>query len=198
MMKTLVFGGTFNPPHIGHTAMCRAAAEAIGADRVIIMPTYLPPHKAAGMELESGEHRAAMCRRAFDGIAGVTVSDLELGRGGKSYTFDTLSSLKSLYPDDRLYFLCGADMFLSLHTWYRAEELPRLATFCAVPRDGEAECLRRYAAEHPFLSGRSLVLDVPQIDASSTAVRAELAACGASNMLADSVNEYIAEHGLYR
>lgn len=198
MMKTLIFGGTFNPPHIGHTAMCRAAAEAIGAERVIIMPTYLPPHKTVDSELVGGHHRAQMCRLAFDGIEGMTVSDIELNRGGKSYTYDTLSGLKSLYPDDEFYFLCGADMFLSLHTWYRAEELPELAVFCAVPRDGKVDCLHRYAAEHPFLSGRSLVLDLPRVDVSSTEIRAELAAGRGSDMLADSVNKYISENGLYR
>lgn len=198
MMKTLIFGGTFNPPHVGHTAMCRAAAEAIGAERVIIMPTYLPPHKAVDGQLVSGQHRAEMCRLAFAGIAGAMVSAIELNRGGKSYTYDTLCSLRVQFPDDEFYFLCGADMFLTLHTWYRATELPALATFCVVPRDGEVDSLRRYAAEHPEVGGSAMVLDLPQIDASSTAIRNDLAAGRASNLLDDRVGEYIAVNGLYR
>lgn len=197
-MKTLVFGGTFNPPHIGHTVMCRAAAEHIGAERIIIMPTYIPPHKSVEGSLAAGEHRINMCRLAFEDIPGVCVSNAELSRGGKSYTFDTLTDLHRLYPDDDIYFLCGADMFLSLHTWYRAERLPQLATFCVVPRDGGAAELREYERSHEFVRGRCIIIDIPPVDASSTEVRESIHSGKESASVSDAVSEYIAKNGLYR
>lgn len=108
-----VFGGTFNPIHNGHLRLLQGAREALELDRVLVIPTKQPPHKRP-QQLASDEDRLAMCRLAVEGLSGVEVSDLEIRRGGLSYTADTLAELRRRYPDSTLYLLVGGDMFLTI------------------------------------------------------------------------------------
>ena len=94
-----IFGGTFNPPHKGHTRLAREAVEKLGLDRMLIVPSCIPPHKIPG-KLASGEDRLEMCRLAFCKDSRFEVSSIELDRGSKSYTVETLRELKKIYPDD--------------------------------------------------------------------------------------------------
>ena len=125
-MRTGVLGGTFNPVHMGHVLLADAAARELRLDRTLLIPAGIPPHKQVP-ELAADRHRLAMCKLAAAQIRGGQVSDLELRRGGKSYTCRTLEMLKEQYPADTLYLICGGDMFLTLQDWKRPETIFQLA-----------------------------------------------------------------------
>lgn len=127
MEKIGVFGGTFNPPHAGHLLAAEEVKKALGLDRILFVPDAWPPHKAMPEGSPAPEQRLEMVRAAVKGLDIAEVSDMELRRGGKSYTADTLRLLKAQYPEDRLYLITGTDMFLSLHNWYAPEEICRHA-----------------------------------------------------------------------
>lgn len=120
MTRIGIYGGTFSPPHRGHVAAARAFMEQMWLDFLYVIPTATPPHKTVNAPV-SAEDRLAMCRAAFAGIEGVYVSDLEIRRGGTSYTVDTLRELAG--EDRRLFLLCGTDMMLTLDRWREAEEI---------------------------------------------------------------------------
>ncbi len=109
-MKLALFGGTFDPVHTAHLRMAGMLADALSLDTVLFMPTFVPPHKAKG-EIAPAEHRIQMCELATASDPRFLVSDLEIKRGGASFTVDTLRELKKLYPDAQLYLFVGADMF---------------------------------------------------------------------------------------
>ena len=123
MTRIGIYGGTFSPPHNGHIAAAKAFMEQMWLDFLFVIPTAVPPHK----EMEdpvSAADRYRMTQLAFEGIEGVYVSDMEIRRGGKSYTVDTLRELSG--EDRRLFLLCGTDMMLTLDEWHEADEIFRL------------------------------------------------------------------------
>ena len=141
-MKIGIYGGTFNPPHLGHMAAAKAAVAALGLDKLLLIPAAIPPHKALPSGTPAQEHRLAMVEKWADVMGGhVEVSALELEREGKSYTSDTLRAIRQTYPDAELWLLMGTDMFLTLHLWHEPEVILSLAGICAFGRteqDGEA------------------------------------------------------------
>ena len=183
-----IFGGTFNPPHLGHLRLLQAFADRFSLDRVLVIPTCAPPHKAASM-LADGETRMAMCRMLFDDPRFI-VSDLELRRGGKSYTVETLRTLHEMYPDTKFYFLIGSDMLRSFSTWYAPDEILRLCTLCAAVRH-PGETL-------PDVAGVQVLENFDPIDVSSTDVR-ELVRKGdrAEAYLGKALAAFVREKGLY-
>ena len=136
-MKIGLFGGTFNPVHNGHINLVKNFKDKLSLDKVLVIPTAVPPHKQAE-SLVSSEDRLNMCRLAFSSLA--EVSDVEIERGGRSYTVETLEELKKIYKDDDLYFLVGSDMLLSFKRWYRWEDILTMCTLCATDRDNEETC----------------------------------------------------------
>ena len=155
-----IFGGTFNPPHVGHLRLVRAFADALHLTRVLIIPTFIPPHKESP-DLASGALRMEMCRRLFAEERFI-VSDMELARGGKSYTVETLEALHKLYPGETFYLLVGSDMLQSFDTWYRAEDIRKLCTVCAASREKGVQ----------LDSSEALLLpDYEPIELSSTQIR---------------------------
>lgn len=197
-MKLALYGGTFDPFHEGHRVLATALADALGLDRVILMPTAQPPHKLKA-EMAAGLHRAEMCRLATEGDARFCVSDLELLRGGASFTADTLDVLCEQYPEDEWYLLTGADMFLTLGTWFRFADIAARATLCAVPRGGVTKAqLEAYAHTLEKSGARCIVTDVEAPTVSSTDIRARVREgkplCG---LVAPAVEAYIKCHGLY-
>ncbi|MBQ8893579.1 MAG: bis(5'-nucleosyl)-tetraphosphatase (symmetrical) YqeK [Clostridia bacterium] len=124
MGKILIFGGTFDPPHKGHRHLLRTALQQEQFDRVLIIPSYIPPHKDHKPAL-SFEVRKEVIRDFFGEIPGMEILDLEQKRGGRSYTIDTVKTLREENPEDTLYLLIGSDMFLSFHQWYCADQLLR-------------------------------------------------------------------------
>ena len=130
-----VFGGTFDPPHVGHLLIARELQESGALDEILWIPVKFPPHKPAN-PLTSPERRMEMVLAATDGCALQSVSDIELLREGPSYTVDTLRALRSERPEATLVLIMGADQFVELAAWHEAEEVVRLADVCVLPRGG--------------------------------------------------------------
>lgn len=202
-MRTGIYGGTFNPIHLAHVHLVRAFIERLSLDRVLLIPTGQPPHKAA-QALAGNTERLAMCRLAAEEITEcpVEVSDIEMRRGGKSYTADTLTQLRAQYPADDFYLLMGEDMFLTVERWYRPEEIFRLATICAAPRDyGSFRRLIRHgeAVRGMYPAFGFILQNIPYLPVSSTEVRARLRSGGPlQDLLPQRVADYIEARGLYR
>ena len=199
MRRTGLFGGTFNPPHVAHLRLAEKAIEGAGLDRVIIMPAFIPPHKAAP-ELLKSEDRFELCRRTFCGEK-FEISDLELRRKGKSYTVQTLEELKKLYPDDEFFLIIGSDMLLSFKNWYRYEDILKYASLCVMTREkavSRAKLFEYCKNELKLLSKDFIILDSDAFELSSTEVRQKAKeGKSLSNMLTEKANEYIKEKSFY-
>lgn len=135
-MRIALFGGTFAPPHLGHVHAVKTLSEHIDVDRIIIMPTFMPPHKVK-VKGDTPELRLEMCRAAFGDIDKAYVSDYEIEKGGVSYTVHTLEHLTSEFENADIFLLCGTDMFLTLNSWFRAERIFSLARIVCIPRYSE-------------------------------------------------------------
>ncbi len=200
-MRLGVYGGTFNPIHLGHEHLLREMIRRLSLDRALLIPSNVPPHKQSE-ELALGLDRLAMCRLAAAGIteAPVEVSDMELDRPGKSYTADTLVQLHQSFPDAQLYFLMGEDMFLTVDHWVRAEQIMELAVLCACPRseDGMPRMEAMKRSLEARYGARCRLEPAPYVPVSSTRIRA-LAARGASlaGLVSPAVEAYIRENGIY-
>ena len=204
-MKIGIYGGTFNPPHLGHLAAARAAVDALGLDRLVFVPDAIPPHKPLPQGTPAPEHRLAMTEQLADGLLlpqVVQVSRLELDRAGRSYTADTLSALREQYPQAELWLLMGTDMFLTLHLWHDPETILRLAGVCAFGRteqDGEAVFApQREHLQKTFPGARIVTITLPGlVDISSTRLRELLARGEGAQYLHPAVYGYILRKGLY-
>ncbi len=196
--RIALFGGTFDPIHNGHIDLARRFARLLSLDRVIVMPTFVPPHKLR-CEMAPAIDRLAMCRLACAPYAELEVSDMEINRRGASFTVLTLEQLHRQYPDSELFLLTGADMFLTLGTWYRFADIARLATLCAAPRDTtDAAQLRAHAQMLQQQGARCEVADFTVPTWSSTDVRERLLRGeDVSDRIPAAVLEYIAAHDLY-
>ena len=139
MERIGIFGGSFNPPHAGHVQAAAAARQALGLERVLLIPAAIPPHKALPAGSPDAATRLTLTRLAVQALPWAEVSDMELRRSGPSYTVDTLRALRGQYPADELVLLVGTDMFLSLHEWFQAEEICRLAHIACVSRSARTE-----------------------------------------------------------
>lgn len=146
-MKIGIFGGTFNPPHKGHTRMIDKMTEELGLDKVLVIPNKIPTHKRCD-DLADNQHRLAMCKIAFQNSK-YEISRMEMDRESDSYTIYTVDELKKRYPNDDLYLIIGSDMFLIFHKWYKHKELLEKCTICVASRntDDSIHELRAYAFE---------------------------------------------------
>ena len=199
MKKMGLFGGTFDPIHKGHISMALRLAEALSLDGVVLMPTFVPPHKIKE-DMASADHRLAMCRLAAQEHPLLSVSDLELCREGASFTVDTLTALCERYPDTQWHLLVGADMFTTLRTWHRFADIAKMAVLCTIAREGtDTDRLLAYAAELRA-DGIDAYVDVCPVEPySSTQVRERIAAGeGIADLVGTAVERYILDNGLYR
>jgi len=183
-----VYGGTFDPIHIGHVAAARAVREHLGLDRVLVVPAGDPWQKR-GRVVAAPEQRLEMVRRAVEGVEGLEVCDVEVRRGTASVTADTLEDLDA--PGRDLFLVLGADAVANMGTWRRLEDTRDLATIVVVERDGER-------AEPPGSGWRVEHVPIPRIDVSSTAVRERIAA-GASieDLVPAATARYLEEQVIY-
>ena len=206
-MKIGIYGGSFNPPHLGHMAAAESAAKYLGLDELLLIPAGIPPHKALSADAAGKEHRLAMTRLMGEQIAldtgiTVTVSDMEVAREGKSYSVDTVREIHEQRPNDELWLLMGTDMFLSFQNWYKPEEILRHAGLCAFGRtekDGET----LFAPQRDFLGekfpgSRIVTMTLPNlVDVSSTELRERIPKGKTAGLLAPAVLGYILREHLY-
>lgn len=198
-MKIGIFGGTFNPPHLAHLNIAEDFSGRLNFDKLIIIPTYQPPHKQA-QSLADGEDRLEMCRLLFD-AENTEISDMEIRRQGKSYTYDTLCQLEEKYPGAELYLIIGSDMLLSFHKWYRYEDILRKCTLCVLTRESDIDNahMKDYAIETLGLGEGDIVFSsLEPTVLSSTRIR-EMVAKGedVSSLTGEKVWAYIKEKRLY-
>lgn len=196
--RMALFGGTFDPIHNGHLQLARGFASQLSLDRVLLMPTFIPPHKVKS-DMASAFDRLAMCRLACAPYAELAVSDLEINRRGASFTVLTLEALHAQYPDTEWFLLMGADMFLTLTTWHRFQDIARLATLCAAPRDdADAQDLKRYAQTLETQGAKCVIADFTVEPWSSTMVRDRLRRSEAvEELVPKAVADYAAVHQVY-
>ena len=198
-MKIAMFGGSFNPPHLGHVEAARSVVSLLQPDRLLIMPTCISPHKVMADDTPAPDVRKHLCELAFAEIEQAEVSDLEMRREGRSYTADTLIQLKELYPEDTLVLIMGTDMILSLESWSRPEIIMKLAEIAVLLRGvDEDDRVRSHIAYLCETYGaRITLLEAGVYPAASTDVRNTLKQGGGSELLAESVYEYIIRNRLY-
>jgi len=193
-----VFGGTYNPPHLGHLVCAQEAYIQLGLDLVMLIPVFTPPHKP--LDDEPGpEHRLELCRLAAAGDERIVVADLETSRPGPSYTVDTLQELKTKEPDNELFLILGGDVAAGLSRWRAPERVLELATPAVANRRGTPRA--RAAAALGALPGgaRARFFSMPWIGVSSTMVRRRVRAGQPIRYLVpDAVAAYIDAKGMYR
>lgn len=186
-MRVGILGGTFDPIHLGHLAAARAAMECAHLDRVLFIPTGVPPHRPG--TVAAAEQRVEMCRLAIEDEERFEVSPIEVRRKGKSYTVDTLRELRKRYPNDELFLILGWDAAKLLSSWHEPDEVRRLARLIVVTRPGSGSP----ATTSEVLCERATP------DISGSALRAAIRRGEPmTDRLPEQVAEYIAKHGLYR
>ena len=138
-MSIAVYGGCFNPPHLGHRAAAGSARETLKPEKLLVLPDREPPHKEQAKGEPTPEERLELCRLTFQGLEGVEVSDLSLRRPGPSYMSDTLRLLQEQYPGQELILILGADMLPGIERWHEAEEVLHRCSLAILTRDGVGE-----------------------------------------------------------
>ena len=201
-MRLAVFGGSFDPVHVGHLLLAETCREACRLDQVWFLPTAVAPHKQ-GHETAAAKHRLTMLELALAGRAEMVVSSLEIDRGGVSYTVETLAQVRQLQPDAELYLLVGGDSLYELPTWYQADVICETALPVVVRRPGAPE------PDFQVLSGlvsparldaiRACQVESPQVDISSSDIRRRVwEGRSIRYRVPRAIEKYIETNGLYR
>jgi len=187
-MKIGILGGTFNPIHIGHLILAEESREKLGLDKIIFIPTNLPPHKG-GVEVAAASKRLAMLRRATRGNRCFFVSDIEIKRKGFSYTIETIRELESLYPKQELYFITGSDLLKYLDDWKDLNKIIKMVKFVVAKRPG-------YPLEE--IPSYISTLQIRAVDVSAFEIRSRIRRRKSFRYLVpEGVYKYIKENKLY-
>jgi nicotinate-nucleotide adenylyltransferase len=195
-VRTGLLGGTFDPIHIGHLGAASAAADCAGLDRVILVPSAQPPHRGAAVA--SAEDRLAMCRLAIEGEPSLEVSDVEVRRGGRSYTVDTLREMRTRLPGDDLFLILGWDAAKMLGTWRDPQVVTELATIVVVSRPGTPAPVPKDLEAVGLAPDRVVLCLRATPDVSGSALRQAIARGEpVSGKVPRAVEGYIAAHHLY-
>ena len=199
MEKIGIYGGTFNPLHMGHLYAARQAIETLELDKLILIPDRIAPHKQMPEGSATPEQRMEMLRIATKHEPKMEVSDIELKREGKSYTYLTVEQISRDYPDVKLYLLMGTDMFTSFHTWVEPERITAKAALAVMYRGdkGEAEAIEEAKARMENRGAEVVLVKNDAIAISSTQMRRLLAFRCAGPFLPEGVYDYIRSQGLY-
>ena len=199
MKRIGIYGGTFNPPHIGHIQAAKYAVEAFALDELILIPDRIAPHKVIPSGSPTPEQRLEMITVAAAGEPRFRVSDLELKREGPSYSYLTVLQLKEQYPDAELVLLMGTDMFLSFHTWMKPEVILENAALGVFYRGekGETAAIEERKAEMEAQGHTVYLVKNEVVNISSTQMRRLLAFRCAGEFLPEGVLDYIRENRLY-
>ena len=197
MKKIAIYGGSFDPPHKGHKLLAENLASVCGAGKVIIIPTALSPFKNSSSA--TAEDRLNMCKLFFKEDM-FQISDIEIKRGGKSYTVDTLTQIKEENPDAELFLFMGDDMLLSFNKWYKHEEILKLATIvcaCRTENLEELDNMKEFVKNILKAEDRVIICESVPFEISSTEIRSSLKV-GVNNGLSEDVYNYIVAKGLYQ
>ena len=199
MKRIGIYGGTFNPPHIGHIRAAMSAVRTLELDRLLVIPDRIAPHKTLPDGSASPQQRLEMVRLALAGEQVVEVSDMELRREGVSYTVDTLRHIRQMYPDAELTLLMGTDMFLSFRSWRCPEEILSMAGLGVFYRGdkGEKAAIEAEKAKMEADGAKITLVRNEIVDISSTDLRRMLAFDCAGPFLPHGVGAYIRQQGLY-
>jgi nicotinate-nucleotide adenylyltransferase len=196
-MRIGVLGGTFDPIHLGHLAVAKAALECAHLDRVLFVPSAQPPHRAVAVA--PAEDRLAMTRLAIQGEPNFDVTDVEVRRGGRSYTVDTLSELQHAFPNDELFLILGWDAARLFRTWHEPERVSDLASVVIVDRPGLEPPKPSELGGLKIDPVRVVLCHARTPDVSGSALRRAIAVGQppVTGQLPPAVERYIAEHRLY-
>ena len=199
MERIGIYGGTFNPPHIGHIQAAKEACKALSLSKLYLLPDRTPPHKVMPEGSATPEQRLSMLRIAVSGCPQIEVSDMELKREGVSYTYETVLQLKQMHPEAELVLLMGTDMFLSFHTWRNPDIILANASLGVFYRGerGEGVAIEARRAEMEHFGHRVYLVKNEVIQISSTQLRRLLAFRCAGHFLPEGVLDYIRENRLY-
>ncbi|MDA8100001.1 MAG: nicotinate-nucleotide adenylyltransferase [Nitrospiraceae bacterium] len=215
--KIGILGGTFNPIHVGHLAAAEEVCDRLGLDRILFIPTFLPPHKKE-RDVPAARERAEMVRLAISGNRRFSLDDREIRRGGTSYTIDTIRELRRELPDAEFYFITGLDSFLDIRTWKDWRNLLEECVFAVLSREGsrfrelerlgitapapdDLEALDRRMRDRVTLRSDAAKLElvtIPCLEISSTDIRNRISkGKSAKYLLPEAVETYIIEHKFY-
>ncbi len=200
-MRLGIFGGTFDPIHLGHMVLAEHCREACRLDRVLFIPAGQPPHKTE-RQITSGKQRLEMVELAIAGHPSFAASSIEIDRDGPSYSVDTIAALAREHPDAELFFLIGSDSLADLPLWYQPARLAELATIVVATRPGsnrpDLASLRTVLSTAAIARIEHNIVEIPLIGISSSAIRARAAAGQSVRFLVPRAVEcYIETHGLY-
>ena len=198
MSKVGLFGGSFNPPHLGHLICAQEAAEQLQLDRVVLIPVHTPTHR--GLPGDPGpQARLALCEAGVDGNQRLAVSAVEVERGGTSYSIDTLRSWSEANPDDDLTLIVGNDVAAEFPSWREPAEVLELARLAVVSREGESELLLSEELSAGIPDSDVVGVTMTRVDISSSLVRERVAAARSIEYLVPGpVAELIEAEGWYR
>ena len=197
MKKIAIYGGSFDPPHKGHKLLAENLASVCGAEKVIIIPTALSPFKNSSSA--TAEDRLNMCKLFFKEDL-FQISDVEIKRGGKSYTVDTLTQIKEENPEAELFLFMGDDMLLSFDKWYCYQEILRLATIvcaCRTENLEELQNMKNFVKNVLKAEDSVIICESVPFEISSTEIRSSLKD-GVNKGLSEEIYNYIAAKGLYQ
>ena len=199
MAKIGIYGGSFNPPHLGHILAAKEFHQKLELDLLLLIPAAIPPHKQLPDGSPDSETRAELLHLAAKELPFAQVDELELQREGASYTVDTLRALRAKYPDDELYLCMGTDMFESFGSWYQPEEICKLAQIVMAYRE-DMELSRRNELAQQFaqrFGKEAIFVENEFVEISSTHVRRLLILGGAKEFVPQPVLKKIMDDGLY-
>lgn len=199
MQRIGIYGGTFNPPHLGHLHLAQYALQALQLDWILMIPDRVAPHKEMPEGTPSPEQRLQMLRLMVKDEPRIRVSELELQREGPSYTYETVEQVRVLYPEAELFLLMGSDMLTSFHKWKENQRIIREVTLTAFLRGikGEREAAREAKDALERIGAKVILQENPITDISSTDLRRMLVFGCAKPFLNDTVLDYICQNGLY-
>jgi len=197
-----IIGGSFDPLHIGHLVIAQDAAEHLGLSKVVFIPAAIPPHKQHVRRADV-EHRLNMLKLALESDTRFSVSDIEIRRGGLSYSVDTIKALGAIHNDADLFLIVGSDTLVELHTWHRVEELLKMCNVATILRpgidslDAIDQKIQMSGKHKAKLMGH--IIAAHRVGISSTEIRLRVAeGRGIRYLVPPEVETYIYEHGLYQ
>lgn len=199
MERIGIYGGTYNPPHIGHMRAAAHGIRVLGLDRLLLIPAAISPHKELPEDSANPLQRLEMLRLSARGLEKAQVSAIELGREGPSYSVDTVKQLREQYPDAQLVLMMGTDMFLSFLNWYQAETILKQVSLAVFYRGEKRErpAIEAQKARLEAMGAVVTLVENPVTAISSTDLRRMLVLRCADSFLCPGVGDYIRANGLY-